>query len=60
MEYIKGETVERFGSTYIVENVYELSDEHMKKHILYYRNRVTLVKISGENGAEKLDFAISE
>lgn len=60
MKFVKGETVEQFGSKYIVENVYQLSDEYMKEHDLYYRNRITLVKIEGVNGLDRMDFAITE
>ncbi|MCY9763521.1 hypothetical protein M5X06_00380 [Paenibacillus alvei] len=58
IKYVKGETIEQFGSTYLVEDVYQLSDEYMKLHSLVHKNRVTLKKVSGENGLEKLDFAI--
>lgn len=60
MKYVKGETVEQFGSKYKVENVYHLSDEYMKEHDLYHKNRVTLVKIEGVDGMDRMDFAISE
>lgn len=56
--YIQGEEVERFGSVYLVERVYQLTDEYMKQHELYNKNRVTLVKIKGENGMDRMDFAI--
>ncbi|ALS22266.1 hypothetical protein [Paenibacillus naphthalenovorans] len=60
MKYVKGEIVEQFGSLYLIENVYQLSDEYMKKHDLYHKNRVTLIKISGINGMDRLDFAITQ
>ncbi|EGW38379.1 hypothetical protein DOT_3772 [Desulfosporosinus sp. OT] len=48
------------GSIYFVEKVYELSDDYMRKHNLYYKKRVRLKKISGENGLDIEDFAISD
>lgn len=59
MEYIQGEKVTLFDSTYYVEKVYQLTADYMKLHDLYYRNRVTLRKISGENGLDTMDFAIT-
>jgi hypothetical protein len=59
MKYIKGEKINQFDSVYLVENVYQISDEYMKKHDLYYKNRVTLRKLSGENGLDRMDFAIT-
>lgn len=56
--YIVGEKVNMCDSVYLVEKVYSLTDEEMKKHNLYHRNRVTLKKLEGVNGLEKLDFAI--
>ena len=58
--YIQGAEIERFGSIYLVEKVYELSDEYMAEHNLCYKKRVTLRKLSGENGLDKEDFAISD
>ena len=53
----EGEKIILFGSEYLVEKTYRLSDEEMKKHDLIHRNRVTLRKLSGENGLYKMDFA---
>lgn len=58
MAYIIGEEVEMFGSLYKVDNVYQLSNEFMEEHNLQHRNRVTLIKLSGENGTDRMDFAI--
>ncbi|WP_088186389.1 hypothetical protein [Desulfosporosinus sp. FKA] len=58
--FIQGETIEKFGSLYLVEKVYELSDEFMKKYNLAHKKRVTLKKLRGENGPETDDFAISD
>jgi hypothetical protein len=55
----KGDILEMFGSEYIVENVYQLSDDEMTKNNLVHRNRITLVKKSGEKGGDRLDFAIN-
>lgn len=57
--FIQGETVERFGSLYLVEKVYQITEEYMKKHNLYYKDRVTLKKLFGENGPAVMDFAIT-
>jgi hypothetical protein len=60
MEYVQGNIITMWGSEYRVEKVYEMPDEVMKRHNLFYKNRVTLKKISGENGPETMDFAIVE
>lgn len=58
--YIEGKKIERYGSIYFVERVYEISDEYMKKYNLIHKKRVTLMKLSGKNGSDKEDFAISD
>lgn len=60
MEFIQGHNIILWDSEYLVEKVYEVSDELMKRHNLFYKNRVTLKKINGENGPDMLDFAITE
>lgn len=57
--FIQGKVIEWCGSQYLVEMVYQVSDRYMKKHELYYKNRVRLRKISGENGLDVQDFAIA-
>jgi hypothetical protein len=57
--YQQGKIIERFGSSYLIEKVYQVSDEYMKKHNLCYKNRVTLRKLKGENGMKKMDFALT-
>ena len=47
------------GSVYKVDNVYEISNEYMKQHNLYHKNRITLSKVKGK-GMEEVDFAITE
>lgn len=56
MKYVKGQEVVICGSLYLVQNTYEMSAGDMAKYSLCHRDRVTLIKISGE-GADKLDFA---
>jgi len=58
MHYHIGATIERYGSLYRVERAYQLSDEYMKEHELYYKNRITIVKVSGVNGLDKYDYAV--
>jgi len=58
-EYVKGNKVERFGSVYVVERVYSLTDKEMKERNLKHRERVTLKKIKGTNGDDILDYAIT-
>jgi hypothetical protein len=54
---IEGEQVTFGNSVYLVKKVYQLSAKYMKKHDLYHKTRVTLIKISGD-GIEKMDFAL--
>lgn len=43
------ETFERFGCIWEVVERYELTDEYMKEHDLYYKNRIK-VKCIKSNG----------
>ena len=47
------------GSVYLVEKVYQITEDYMRKYDLYYKNRVKLVKLSGE-GIDSMDFAVTE
>lgn len=55
-----GKTVEMFGSQYFVKKLYALTDAEMETLNLYHRVRVTLIKVSGENGCDTMDFAVTE
>lgn len=57
--YIKGEIVDLFGSKYLVQDVYRISDEEIKEYELIHKNRVVLVKVSGINGMDIMQFGIS-
>mgnify|MGYP000912027479 CR=1 FL=1 len=57
--YIEGEMIYQFGSLYLTQKVYQLTDEEMEKFDLYHRTRVKLVKISGENSMDVMEFGIS-
>lgn len=59
MVYIVGNEVELFGSVYLVERLYTVSDEYMRDNGIKHKARVTLRKIKGENGLEEMDFAIT-
>lgn len=41
------EIFEMYGCTWEVINRYQLTDEYMKEHGLYYRNRITIRCIKG-------------
>jgi hypothetical protein len=56
--YTEGNIINRCDSIYLVERVYELSDEHMKEYNLYYRKRAVLTKIFGVNGVDREDIAL--
>lgn len=56
--YIIGETISLIQGDYIVQNVYQLTDEYMKENEMYCKNRVTLVSVLDSN--DIIDFAISE
>lgn len=45
------------GSIYKM-NWYTVSEEMQKQHSLWTRNRVHGVKVSGENGADEIDYAV--
>lgn len=58
-KYAEDAIITRFESLYLVERVYQLSDEEMQSKELYHRNRVTLRKLAGVNGLPREDFAIN-
>ncbi len=52
-----GDKIKMHGdSIYKVTNIYQLTDDYMKKHNLIHKKRIALEKLEGE-GQEKLDFA---
>jgi len=55
---LEGDLVTRGESVYLVEKIYQISDEYMKQHDLYHKTRVTLTKISGD-GVDRMDFALT-
>ncbi|WP_336775363.1 hypothetical protein [Paenibacillus sp. MMO-58] len=57
--YTKGQQLELFGSTYEVQSVYKLTEAFMQEAELWHPYRVTLRKVSGDNGADRMDSAIS-
>jgi hypothetical protein len=57
--YVKNSTISQFGSEYIVQSVYKLTEKFMSEAGLVHPNRVTLRKVKGVNGGEILDSAIS-
>lgn len=59
-KFTNGHIIEHFGSLYYVDDIYQVSDSILKKYDLYYRNRVRLIKLGGENGPEIHDFGIPE
>jgi hypothetical protein len=58
MEYKIGQVIEKYGSIYVVENIYQLTDKEMKKHNLIHKNRIRLKKIEGVNGSNVEDYAL--
>lgn len=60
MNYELGQEVEHFGSVYVVERLYSLTDAEMKAHNLYHRNRITIRKVSGVYGLPSYDNALPE
>lgn len=56
--YKLNQQVEQFGSIYMVDRIYSLTDEEMRINNLIHRKRITLRKISGVNGLEVYDFAL--
>lgn len=57
--YELGQELHQFGSVYVVEDLYELSDDEMRQYSLVFKRRVTLRKVSGEHGLERYDFAVT-
>lgn len=55
--YTEGQIVNQFGSEYLVERVWQVTDEEMERFDFYYRTRVRLVKINGKNGMGIMEFA---
>jgi hypothetical protein len=56
--YVVGSTIEWCGKMFKVEEVYQLTDEEMRKHELVHRNRVRLRNINDPTDIH--DFAIPE
>lgn len=57
----KGKVFKMFGCTWIVDDVYSLSDEYMRTHRLFYRNRYRAHVIEapeGYKGIRELDCAL--